>query len=69
MGDKKQNGNEDYLSFDLTVFKADLLQCVDEKSGARFAKKYGSYARYVTDWNKWLIWNGVYWKKVDLEEE
>ena len=33
----------------------------DKGNGERLAKKHGHELRFCTDWNRWLIWNGIRW--------
>jgi len=35
----------------------------------RFARKYGSIARYCSSWDKWILWNGSRWKMAEGGEE
>lgn len=38
-------------------------------NAVRFAKKFGSIARYCAAWDKWIIWNGSRWKAAEGGEE
>jgi putative DNA primase/helicase len=42
--------------------KIDLASTRAEELGAEFARLHRDRVRYVSDWNKWIAWNGASWK-------
>lgn len=40
----------------------------DEGNAERLIQRHGIDIKYCTQWNQWLIWDGVHWKKDDTFE-
>jgi putative DNA primase/helicase len=43
------------------------VECTDVGNGIRFFARFGSMVRYVADWGRWYVWNGVRWENDTTE--
>jgi hypothetical protein len=35
---------------------------LEDRVALQFANCYAEHFRYIAEWNRWMLWNGVYWK-------